>query len=589
MKARNLAYTAAAALVTVIAGAAPILASTTTAATFTGQVRITNTSYASANNAVPFTLTTSNLIGLGYVNADLTNTAMTTGTGVDVPFMPAAGTSSDWLVWVDDIAQNKTLNYLLYMGGPDDMEGKIRWFPGTGGMTVADAASLELGNNFVIEIGAYFDVNGGGYMSYKGGAITCHNDASGQITTIIRDEPAETATQTTSNTGTNVLYGNNWAAQTFTATHSGIVSGVSLNFSKFGSPNYNVDILLYNASADLPTTLIGSLCTFPAATATGSLVDYYIASSAGLEVVSGTVYALVVKSVGGDGSNNIRFSSNSAGGYAGGRFASSTNGGGSWSGSTHDRDFTVFVIPTVKSVATGLTSGEHVLKVTADGTNLKTYWDDVEKDSDALGAVSVANNANGWIFTQSYTNPYVEYVKVTVGGSLVGHWMWENSETIFTDLSGEGNDASPTFRTTTTDPDLSAALVSFAPVAPISGGSSPTTTAVVPISSVPADPAVTDVSPANLVNVPYIGQRLSDFLKERNIPEGLITYPGMMFALVAAVFVTYGISKDLGWTGAALFCVAGLFIAWRLLPWVALFPFGVVLVFCIIKRRTPTT
>jgi len=59
----------------------------------------------------------------------------------------------------------------------------------------------------------------------------------------------------------------------------------------------------------------------------------------------------------------------------------------------------------VTSVATGLISGDHTFKITADGTNLKTYWDGVEKDSDALSGASVADNANDWTFcqTESYS------------------------------------------------------------------------------------------------------------------------------------------------------------------------------------------
>jgi hypothetical protein len=49
----------------------------------------------------------------------------------------------------------------------------------------------------------------------------------------------------------------------------------------------------------------------------------------------------------------------------------------------------------------------------------------VQKDSDALSGASVADNANDWIFCQNGVMLYVEYIKITVSGTLKGHWYWE--------------------------------------------------------------------------------------------------------------------------------------------------------------------
>jgi len=82
--------------------------------------------------------------------------------------------------------------------------------------------------------------------------------------------------------------------------------------------------------------------------------------------------------------------------YAGGTAVNSTNSGSTWTiVAAQDYGFE-FIMPfTGESIATGLTSGEHTLKITADGTNLKTYWDGAEKDSDALGGLCVIMS-NGW-------------------------------------------------------------------------------------------------------------------------------------------------------------------------------------------------
>ncbi len=67
------------------------------------------------------------------------------------------------------------------------MDGKIRYFPDTAGMTVADAASLELGNNFEIEAKGYFDVSSGlGQVCFnKAVALAPYISASGELTSLI--------------------------------------------------------------------------------------------------------------------------------------------------------------------------------------------------------------------------------------------------------------------------------------------------------------------------------------------------------------------------------------------------------------------
>jgi hypothetical protein len=83
--------------------------------------------------------------------------------------------------------------------------------------------------------------------------------------------------------------------------------------------------------------------------------------------------------------------------------------------------------------------------------------------------------------------PYVEYYKVWHGTTLVQDISWEYGTT-FTDASGYRHDATPTFRTTSSDADVSATPSTFQPVsearAPASSlsGASPFITSVPPIT-----------------------------------------------------------------------------------------------------------
>jgi hypothetical protein len=238
----------------------------------------------------------------------------------------------------------------------------------------------------------------------------------------------------------------------------------------------------------------------------------------------------------------------------------------------------------VSSVATALTSGEHVLKVTADGTNLKTYWDDVEKDSDALGGVSVVNNANNWTFCANNIMPYVEYIKVTVGGALKGHWAWQNNATTFTDLSGNSNSATVTFRTTTTDADVTASIKTFSPIstAQLLSGSGTNPTGLVPTT---ATQPVPTVDQDNWSKVPG-GAVIVELLNAGDIPPALFFLPVMTFLVLLGVAVTYHFTRDMFFTGLVGNFICGLFIAMSTL-YVLPLVLGLITWFTLlVKRRT---
>ena len=59
-----------------------------------------------------------------------------------------------------------------------------------------------------------------------------------------------------------------------------------------------------------------------------------------------------------------------------------------------------------------VTSGEHTIRVTADGVNLKIYIDAVEEASTALAGNTVPDNGNSWYFMQNDCLPYVEYITI---------------------------------------------------------------------------------------------------------------------------------------------------------------------------------
>jgi hypothetical protein len=115
----------------------------------------------------------------------------------------------------------------------------------------------------------------------------------------------------------------------------------------------------------------------------------------------------------------------------------------------------------------GIESQLMTVKTSADGTDffLQIYdEDDVLLDSDtaALDGASVPPNDNGWSFITNGSMPYMEYQKIWVGGTLVQHIVYER-DTTFHDQTEYDNDATPTFITATTDPDVTVIFENFKP------------------------------------------------------------------------------------------------------------------------------
>lgn len=88
--------------------------------------------------------------------------------------------------------------------------------------------------------------------------------------------------------------------------------------------------------------------------------------------------------------------------------------------------------------------------------------DGITEDA-SLDVTSVPDNSSNLQFFINNGMPYVESANITIDGALQASWEWEYN-TIFTDLSGNGHVATPTFRSSSSDPDVSAELISFGPV-----------------------------------------------------------------------------------------------------------------------------
>lgn len=144
-----------------ILSATAVLALDTSGAIFTGVIRISNNGTAATDVSVPFSANTSVYISSGFMNSSGDNTAITSSSGANVAYMPGFNGVYPWSIFVPSIGENIISNDTLFMGGATDMEGKLRYFPGPGGMTVVDSAGLELGDNFTMELSGFINTDAG--------------------------------------------------------------------------------------------------------------------------------------------------------------------------------------------------------------------------------------------------------------------------------------------------------------------------------------------------------------------------------------------------------------------------------------------
>jgi hypothetical protein len=73
---------------------------------------------------------------------------------------------------------------------------------------------------------------------------------------------------------------------------------------------------------------------------------------------------------------------------------------------------------------------------------------------------AVLDTASDWAFAENSTWTYLESQTITINGTLRQSIGWQNAA-IFVDASGNGQNATPSFRTTSSNADVSASLVDF--------------------------------------------------------------------------------------------------------------------------------
>lgn len=131
------------------------------------------------------------------------------------------------------------------------------------------------------------------------------------------------------------IFGDSWFAQTFTPAANHTLNQIRLKLQREGILTGDITVSIRATALNLPTGADLVSATVAASSvstlAGGSLVTF---STANLAVTAGTIYAIVIRVVGGDIANRILWANRTnVGGpdpYTGGRYSNSANAGGSW-------------------------------------------------------------------------------------------------------------------------------------------------------------------------------------------------------------------------------------------------------------------
>ncbi len=247
--------------------------------------------------------------------------------------------------------------------------------------------------------------------------------------------------------------------------------------------------------------------------------------------------------------------------------------------------------PTVVS-ATGINSSDHTVALTIGTTWVALYIDGVPTDNETL-ADSIANNGNAWQFCPENSITYMQYASLSFGGNLKGYWSW-TYDTVFYDQSGNGNTATPTFRTSSSDADVSASVSSQVGLIPGSAVSSNTSTiGWTMITTVPTAP--TNLYTEGIYTYPGAALVTAWALSSGNPPAAFHLSFAFGLALLAMVLV-FGATHNvrMGQRGSLILALlAGVlvdiyFYTTGAVPGWTLIPYGLIGITLVLWRKSPS-
>lgn len=363
-------------------------------------IQISNNSTAANDVWVPFTLSSSDMIIGAMLNATATDAVMHDASGNDIVFMPGVATNP-WIVTEEGIGANSQEFKYLFTSGATG--GKIRYFPGTGGMTVSDNSNLEPSANFTIEQKGWVDTSSGSNKNLvsKEGVFKTYVSGTQNITSAIFDDIDWHNIQSgviSNDTWVEIAYSSRYVSQIRARLYNDYDTAETLNIYELEVWDNSTATWINPSSASDWTDSSNA-----ADNNTGTAATYYANAYSWSANLTCTLPSTL--------STKARI------------YKSST--GGNTVIDTYDYSST----PTASVTATGISTGLRRAVTSADSTNLTIAIYDgsdvlLGSNTVALSGASIPNNDKNWVFLQNNVMPYIDYIKLTIGGTLAGSWVW---------------------------------------------------------------------------------------------------------------------------------------------------------------------
>lgn len=514
------------------------------------------------------------LIDNNYITSTGLDTRVATASGTALPHMVA----DDKVLFVSDIGANTQTN-LLFTTGDTALDS----FPivvGYGGyVTIPDATTPEPGNNFEIETSGYVATDAvGEYLVHKEGAFRTYISAASSVTSDILTTTTPAAIYNVASGNYDDGYLDTQDTSYATAHNQASADTIDMNTNHayigqdWNDPTYKIDrAYFYFDTSGIPddANVISAVLSFYDYH-DDSTTDFDIVVTSGMPdyptaplAVGSYNYTLYLGNYGSlntadyvAGYNDITLTDAGEAlinltGYSKFCLMSSLDIAATaptgdefvqvctaeYTGTDHDPKLVVTYETAAKSVtAIGVTTEEHDIKTTADGTNLKIYVDDVEEDSVALAGASVPPNDSDWIILGDAL-PYTDYYKYTASDTLA---VWYQPVSIIVssvlpDKEGADQDGTITWGSNPAGVDITLGeLVSSSqpqPTGTTGQGGQPDMTGGT------GQPGWTGALPTLASNPLY--PLVSTVADTTNIPVGIVWIAGATFILLAAMLLCF--------------------------------------------------
>lgn len=407
---------------------------------FTGILTVSNSGTTASEVCTTFSINASYLQDVYDVDDEFDNVKILNSSGENVTFQPGYGTNP-WCIFVPEIGEYTTAGYEFYTGNAS-LDGKKAIFLDDS-MTITDDASMECGDNFTMTFTDYY-ISGNQTWASKTNAYSLAT-ASGNITFSVTGGDSVTAPITDGEHDISISSVNYSISQPLNESYYsatgfhlkigqkvpsfyGNIESISLYLKKFGTPTGTANVTVRDTSMNV----IGILGTIDISTLTTDFAEYSFANLVSVSsnqtilifiecpsMVLGDIVQLQASQLSSFNGNVVR----------------------STDGSSYE-DYLSYDLT----------------------INIQNYYGLISIDGNetvSLASLIYPDAANDLVIYAPY---YLGSYNINVDGTDVCTIPWSYGATL-EDQSGNGNDATPTFRTTSSDADVSAELTEYLPYA----------------------------------------------------------------------------------------------------------------------------